>query len=156
MASQQRILELEAELAKVKSAGTTSPGTAPQSSTPATTPIGRALQGQPAASTTFDPSTLLISPGSVNTWLVDNQPASLSDTQYTKWVKALKLPQPKQDILEKNLEKVNEWWQNQPDDASKTIQRASVAMGIDPCKHKGASTDEVVLKVMTVALLMHS
>ena len=61
-----------------------------------------------------------------------------------------------EDILEKNLEKVNEWWQNQPDDASKTIQRASVAMGIDPCKHKGASTDEVVLKVMTVALLMHS
>ena len=156
VASQQRILELEAELAKVKSAGTTSPGTAPQGSTPATTPIGRALQGQPAASTTFDPSTLLISPGSVNTWLVDNQPTSLSDTQYTKWVKALKLPQPKQDILEKNLEKVNEWWQNQPDDASKTIQRASVAMGIDPCKHKGASTDEVVLKVMTVALLMHS
>ena len=102
------------------------------------------------------PSTLLISPGSVNTWLVDNQPTSLSDTQYTKWVKALKLPQPKQDILEKNLEKVNEWWQNQPDDASKTIQRASVAMGIDPCKHKGASTDEVVLKVMTVTLLMHS
>ena len=92
----------------------------------------------------------------MNSWLVDNQPTSLSDTQYKKWLKDLKLPQPKQDILEKNLEKVNEWWQNQPDDASKTIQRASVAMGIDPCKHKGASTDEVVLKVMTVALLMHS
>ena len=71
VASQQRILELEAELAKVKSAATTSPATAPPGSTPATTPIGRALQGQPAASTTFDPSTLLISPGSVNTWLVD-------------------------------------------------------------------------------------
>ena len=156
VASQQRILELEAELAKVKSAASTSQTTAPQGSTPATTPIGRALQGQPAASTTFDPSSLLISPGSVNSWLVDNQPSSLTDTQYKKWLKDLKLPQPKQDILEKNLEKVKEWWQNQPDDASKTIQRASVAMGIDPCKHKGATTDEVVLKVMTVALLMHS
>ena len=156
VASQQRILELEAELAKMKSDTGTSPSTAPEGSTPATTPIGRALQGQPAASTSFDPSSLLISPGSVNTWLVDNQPSSLSETQYKKWLKDLKLPQHKQDTLEKQLEKVNEWWQNQPDDASKTIQRASVAMGIDPCKHKGATTDDIVLKVMTVALLMHS
>ena len=156
VASQQRILELEAELAKMKSDTGTSPSTAPEGSTPATTPIGRALQGQPAASTSFDPSSLLISPGSVNTWLVDNQPSSLTETQYKKWLKDLKLPQHKQDTLEKQLEKVNEWWQNQPDDASKTIQRASVAMGIDPCKHKGATTDDIVLKVMTVALLMHS
>ena len=40
--------------------------------------------------------------------------------------------------------------------AVKTIQRASVAMGIDPCKHKNAATDKIVLKVMTVAMLMHS
>ena len=150
------ILELEAELAKMKSDTGTSQPNAPEGSTPATTPIGRALQGQPAASTSFDPSSLLISPGSVNSWLVDNQPSSLTETQYKKWLKDLKLPQPKQDTLEKHLEKVKEWWQNQPDDASKTIQRASVAMGIDPCKHKGATTDEIVLKVMTVALLMHS
>ena len=156
VASQQRILELEAELAKMKSDNGTPPPTAPEGTTPATTPIGRALQGQPAASTSFDPSSLLISPGSVNSWLVDNQPSSLTETQYKKWLKDLKLPQHKQDTLEKQLEKVNEWWQNQPDDASKTIQRASVAMGIDPCKHKGATTDEIVLKVMTVALLMHS
>ena len=156
VASQQRILELEAELAKMKSDAGTSPSTAPEGSTPATTPIGRALQGQPAASSLFDPSSLLISPGSVNTWLVDNQPSSLTESQYRKWLKDLKLPQHKQDTLEKQLEKVNEWWQNQPDDASKTIQRASVAMGIDPCKHKGATTDDIVLKVMTVALLMHS
>ena len=156
VASQQRILELEVELAKMKSATGTSQPNAPEGSTPATTPIGRALQGQPAASTSFDPSSLLISPGSVNSWLVDNQPSSLTDTQYKKWLKDLKLPQPKQDTLEKHLDNVKEWWQNQPDDASKTVQRASVAMCIDPCKHKGATTDEVVLKVMTVALLMHS
>ena len=54
------------------------------------------------------------------------------------------------------MEKVLERWQQQPDDAAKTLQRASVAMGIDPCKHKNATTDEIVLKVMTVAMLMHS
>ena len=156
VASQQRILELEAELAKMKSDNGSPPPTAPEGHAPATTPIGRALQGQPLASTSFDPSSLLISPGSVNPWLVDNQPSSLTETQYKKWLKDLKLPQHKQDTLEKQLEKVMEWWQNQPDDAAKTIQRASVAMGIDPCKHKSAATDEIVLKVMTVALLMHS
>ena len=98
----------------------------------------------------------MISPGSVNPWLVDNQPSSLTETQYKKWLKDLKLPQHKQDTLEKHLEKVTEWWRNQPDDAAKTIQRASVAMGIDPCKHKSATTDEIVLKVMTVAMLVHS
>ena len=156
IASQQRILELEAELAKMKSDNGSPPPTAPDVPGPAATPIGRALQGQPSASTSFDPSSLLISPGSVNPWLVDNQPSSLTETQYKKWLKDLKLPQHKQDTLEKQLEKVMEWWQNQPDDAAKTIQRASVAMGIGPCKHKNAATDEIVLKVMTVAMLMHS
>ena len=96
-----------------------------------------------------------MSPGSVNPWLVDNQPSSLTETQYKKWLKDLKLPQHKLDTLDKQLEKVAAWWQNQQDDAVKTIQRASVAMGIDPCKHKNAATDEIVLKVMTVAMLMH-
>ena len=154
-ASQQRILELEAELAKVKS-DKISQNTVPEAPGQASTPIGRALQGQPSASTSFDPSSLLIPPGSVNPWLVDNQPSSLTETQYKKWLKDLKLPQHRQDTLEKQLEKVMEWWQNQPDDAATTIKRASVAMGIDPCKHKNAATDEVVLKVMTVSMLMHS
>ena len=96
-------------------------------------------------------------PGSVDPWLVDNQPSSLTETQYKKWLKDLKLPSHKQETLEKQLEKVATWWNSQQDDAVKTIQRASVAMGIDPCKHKNASTDEIVLiKVMTVAMLMHS
>jgi len=43
-----------------------------------------------------------------------------------------------------------------PDESAKTIQRASVAMGIDACKLKNSSTDEIVLKVMTVAMLMNS
>jgi type II secretory pathway component PulJ len=155
-ASQQRILELEAELARVKSDNAQTPPTTTETPEQASTPIGRALQGQPSASTSFDPSCLLVSPGSVNQWLVDNQPSSLTETQYKKWLKDLKLPQHKQDTLEKQLEKVSTWWHNQQDDAVKTIQRASVAMGIDPCKHKNASTDEIVLRVMTVAMLMNS
>ena len=155
-ASQQRILELEAELAKVKSENTqASPATTETPGT-ASTPIARALQGQPSASTSFDPSCLLVSPGSVNPWLVENQPSLLTETMYKKWLKDLKLPPHKQETLEKQLEKVATWWNNQQDDAVKTIQRASVAMGIDPCKHKNASTDEIVLKVMTVAMLMNS
>ena len=155
-ASQQRILELEAELAKVKSDNTQHPPTTAETPGQASTPIARALHGQPSTSTSFDPSCLLVSPGSVNQWLVDNQPSSLTETQYKKWLKDLKLPQHKQDTLEKQLEKVTTWWNNQQDDAVKTIQRASAAMGIDPCKYKNASTDEIVLKVMTVAMLMNS
>ena len=155
-ASQQRILELEAELARMKSDSTQTQPNAPETSKPASSPIARALQGQASASTSFDPATLLVSPGSVNPWLVDNQPTSLTETRYKKWLKNLKLPQHKLDTLEKQLEKITEWWQNQPDEAAKTIQRASVAMGIEPCKHKNATSDDIVLKVMTVAVLMHS
>ena len=112
-ASQQRILELEAELATMKFENTQNPPTAPDTPGQASTPIARALQGQPSASTSFDPSSLLVSPGSVNQWLVDNQPSSLTETQYKKWLKDLKLPQHKLDTLEKQLEKVTAWWQNQ-------------------------------------------
>ena len=89
-------------------------------------------------------------------WLVENQPTSLSETQFRKWLKDLQLPTHKAETLQKQLGKVEEWWNAQPDEAAKTIQRASVAMGIDPCKHKNASTDMIVLKVMTVAMLMQS
>ena len=97
--SQQRILELEAELAKVKSENTqASPATTETPGT-ASTPIARALQGQPSASTSFGPSCLLVSPGSVNPWFVENQPSSLTETQYKKWLKDLKLPPHKQETL---------------------------------------------------------
>ena len=78
VASQQRILELEAELAKMKSDNGTPPPTAPEGTTPATTPIGRALQGQPAASTSFDPSSLLISPG-ICQFMACGQPTFVAD-----------------------------------------------------------------------------
>ena len=95
--SQQRILELEAELAKVRSENTQALPTTTETPGQASTPIARALQEQPSASTSFDPSCLLVSPGSVNQWLVDNQPSSLTETQYKKWLKDLKLPPHKQE-----------------------------------------------------------
>lgn len=104
-ASQQRILELEAKLAKVKSENTQASPTTTETPGTASTPIARARQGQPSASTTFDPSCLLVSPGSVNPWLVENQPSSLTEAQYKKWLKDLKLPAHKQETLEKQLEK---------------------------------------------------
>ena len=76
---------------------------------PRRSPSARASQGQASASTSFDPATLLvISPGSVNPWLVDNQPTSLTETQYKKWLKDLKLPQHKLETLEKQMEKITE------------------------------------------------
>ena len=155
-ASQQRILELEAEVARMKSEAANPQANASTPTPPSSSPIGRALQGQAAASAAFDPAVLLVSPGTVNPWLVANQPDSLTETQYKRWLKDLKLPQHQQETLTKNLEKVKEWWNKQPDDAAKTVQRASVAMGIDAGKHRNATSDEIVLRVMTVALLMHS
>ena len=66
-ASQQRILELEAEIAKMKSESANSSPSTSTPTPPSTSPIGRALQGQTAASATFDPAALLVSPGSVVT-----------------------------------------------------------------------------------------
>jgi hypothetical protein len=52
---------------------------------------------------------------------VENEPPSLTDTQYKKWLKDLKLPQHKMETLEKHLEKVAQWWQDQPDQSSKKV-----------------------------------
>lgn len=158
-ASQQRILELETELAEVKATqGDTSspadpPGTSDAAGMP---PIQQALHGRSPSTSTFDSSSLLVTLVTVNPWLEQNQPTSLTDTNYKKWLKELKLPQPKADTLEKNLQKVMPLWQNQPDTASKTIQRVSVAMGLEPHKLKNSTTDELVIKIMTVALTVSS
>jgi len=158
-ASQQRILELETELAEVKATqGDTSspadpPGTSDAAGMP---PIQQALHGRSPSTSTFGSSSLLVTPVTVNPWLEQNQPTSLTDTNCKKWLKELKLPQPKADTLEKNLQKVMPLWQNQPDTASKTIQRVSVAMGLEPHKLKNSTTDELVIKVMTVALTVSS
>ena len=58
--------------------------------------------------------------------------------------------------MERNIEKVMQWWSNQPDTASRTVQRVSAAMGLDPQKLRSFTTDELVIKVMTAALTVSS
>ena len=150
--SQQRILQLEAQLAELKSKpanGESQSETTPSGSTP-TPPIIQALHGQVPAASTFSPSSLLVMPGAPNAWL-DNRPIpSISQTAYTKWLRDLKLPQPKVDVLERNMEKALEWWNQQPDSANDTLQRVAVGMGLHPSK-LNKNNIELVLRVMTVA-----
>ena len=78
-ASQQRILELETELAEVKATqGDTSspadpPGTSDAAGMP---PIQQALHGRSPSTSTFGSSSLLVTPVTVNPWLEQNQPTS--------------------------------------------------------------------------------
>lgn len=95
---------------------------------------------------------MLVKPGSIDPWLEAKQPSSLTDTQYKKWLQDLKLPQHKTETFEKHIEKVMKRWKNQPDHASKEVQRVSVAMGIDPWKLKSSSTDDIVLNVLILSV----
>ena len=150
--SQQRILELEAELAKVqRQQGSPNDPTA---STPpsASTPIQAALHGKPAAPPNFDPSSLLVIPGTPMDLLLNTPPDTLTDTSYKKWIKSLSLTQVQSETLTKNIEKTLKWWKDQPDTALSTIQRVLVAMGMDPTKIKPGTVHEVILKVMTAAM----
>ena len=78
------------------------------SNTAGMTPIQQALHGRSPSTSTFDQSSLLVVPGTVK----ENRPASLTDTSYKKWLRHLELPQPKAYTLEKNIQKVLQWWQN--------------------------------------------
>ena len=156
--SQQRILDLEAEIAKLKASqgdGSTHTGPTPSASTPAS-PIVQSLQGRSPNSSTFEPASLLVLPGTTNTWLDSNPISSLTETTYRKWLKDLQLPQRKMDTLKSNLTKALEWWHQQPDNASHTISRVIVAMGMEPTKLKPNTSYEVLIKVITVALTCSS
>ena len=161
--SQQRILELETELTKPKPPkGTLFCPSRPQAHIKYTR-----HDSHPSSTTrtlhydsTFEPSPLLVVPGTVSTWPEENQLATDSnDSNYYKYIMARRLqtiPQPKMDALDKNLQKALQCWQNQPDAASKTIHRVSLAMGLEPHKLKKSTTDELVIKVMTAALTLSS
>ena len=74
------------------------------------------------------------------------------DTAYKKWLQNLQLPQPKKDVLEKNIAKALEWWNKQPEGANDQIQRVLVSMGLHPTKMAKHQNFELMVKVMTVAL----
>ena len=83
---------------------------------------------------TLDPSSLLVMPGTTNSWL------EASPKLATKsGLQDLQLPQPKMDALNRNLTKAVEWWQNQHDTAGAgvTISRVSVGYGHGPHQAAG-------------------
>ena len=128
--SQHKIAELEARLAALQAAANQSQAPAAgnhQAEAPAPAPEGQpapsrvqsplaaAFQGQrPAA---FDPAQLLVSPGSNNPWLESNMIESFSDSKYKTWFKNLKLDNATRQTVERNIVAVDNWWENQPEDA---------------------------------------
>ena len=153
--SQQRILELEAEIARMK--GTTQTVDKDEKHPPTaagTKPIQEALQGRSPATPSFDPATLLVTPCTPSHLLIVmyNPPETLSDASYKKWLKAFQLNPSQMETLNKNLDKTMKWWKEQPETAIRTIHRVFVGMGIEATKIKPGTVHEVVLKVMTVAM----
>ena len=149
---QQRILELEAELAKAKSKPAMEDKE--DTSTPTasgTKPIQEALQGRPPSTPAFDPSSLLVTPGAPSHLLTYNPPESLSEANYKKWFKGLQLTPVQLETLNKNFEKTMAWRKDQPEDTIKTIRRGIVGRGIEATQIKAGTVHEVVLKIMVIA-----
>ena len=91
--SQQRILDLEAQLATLKgqqSSDAPATGSTPSGST-TTAPIVQALHGQQPSAPTFSPQSLLTMPGSPHPWLEANSISSFAETAYKKWLRDLQL-----------------------------------------------------------------
>ena len=162
--SQHKIAELEARLAALQAAANQPPAAAsqqaqvpaqaPEAPSPSPrvqSPIEAAFQGQ--RPTVFDPAQLLVSPGSNNQWLENNMIDTLSDSKYKSWFKNLKLDNATRQTIERNIVAVDNWWQNQPEEAEATIHRVAVCSGIPPAKIKSGQ-NENLLKVLTVALTM--
>ena len=69
-------------------------------------------------------------PGTTNSCLDSNPIPTLTETAYKKWLKDLQLPQPKLDVLDRNIAKALSWWNDQPDTAGGTLQRVTVGMTV--------------------------
>ena len=162
--SHHKIAELEAKIATLQAAAANQPqasATAPQAQAPAPeapslpsrvqSPLEAAFQGQ--RPTAFDPAQLLVSPGSNNQWLENNMIDSFSESKSKAWFKNLKLDNATRQTIERNIVAVDNWWQNQPEEAEATIHRVAVCHGIRPAKIKSGQ-NENLLKVLTVALTM--
>ena len=107
--SQPRMLDLETEIAKLKASqgedgSTSTAGLTPSTSTPPA-PIAQSPQGRPQSSSTFGPSSLLVMPGTTNSWLTSNPIPTLKEAAYKKWPKDLQLPEP--NTLNRNLNKAS-------------------------------------------------
>ena len=56
------------------------------------------------------------------------------------------------DVLDRNLAKALEWWNQQPDTAGDQLQRVLVGMDTQPNKMNKNTNLELLLRVMTVVL----
>ena len=99
--TQHELTQLRSQLALLRQKGgeipddvTSSPATGPSASSPAATPIQRALmnnsnQPSPPAPPKFEPSSLLVSPSTVDPWLSQHMPMTLAARAFNKWLKEL-------------------------------------------------------------------
>eukprot|EP00435_Cladocopium_sp_Y103_P045929 s2941_g13.t1 len=166
--SQHTITQLQQQVAELKQRlGDTSDAAPPDSSTPPppstsspsapppSTPIQRALQGNAATPPPeFEPASLLVAPLTQNSWLKDNTPTSVAVRSYNQWYKDLNLTPAQRATVERNLAKVEESWQNQPESAVDTVQRTALVVGIPVSILKGNFNETSLVKVLTIALTM--
>jgi len=135
---------------------TTPPRTGPSASSPATTPIQRALMNNSTnptpPPTSFDPSCLLVGPTTVNPWLAEHMPPTLAVRAFNKWLKDLPISEPKRKVLTENITKTENWWSRQPAEALETVERVAVMMGI-PVSLLGKNYEVLhLLRAMTAAI----
>eukprot|EP00435_Cladocopium_sp_Y103_P008129 s5754_g2.t1 len=165
--SQHTITQLQQQVAELKQRlGDTSdtappessvppPSTSSSSAHPPSTPIARALQGNAATPPpAFEPSSLLVAPVTTNAWLLDHPITSLAVRTFKQWLNDLDLNPSQRSTVERNLAKVEDWWQAQPDSAIDTVQRTAIMMGLPVSILKGNFNDTNLVKVLTVAVTM--
>ena len=159
--SQHKIAELQAKLAALEAAANNNQNQnspahdGPSAANPnrLQSPLDAAFHGQrPVA---FDSAQLLVAPGSTNQWLENNLPESFSESKYKSWFRNLEFDIATRQTIERNIVAVDNWWQNQPEDAEATVHRVAVCSGVPPSKIKSGH-NENLLKVLTVALTMTS
>ena len=118
--TQHELTQLRSQLAQLRQrvgedTGDTStpPTTGPSASSPAATPIQRALlhnsnNPSPPPPPGFDPSSLLVCPSTINPWLAQHMPLTLAVRAFGKWLKELPMSEPKRKVLTDNIAKTEE------------------------------------------------
>eukprot|EP00435_Cladocopium_sp_Y103_P030852 s5173_g7.t1 len=102
----------------------------------------------------FEPSSLLVAPVTPNQWLQDHPIPTVANRNYKQWLQDLDLTSAQRATVERNLVKVEDWWQAQPDAAIDTVQRTAIMMGLPVSLLKGNFNDTNLVKVLTVAVTM--
>eukprot|EP00435_Cladocopium_sp_Y103_P050657 s290_g15.t1 len=112
--------------------------------------VGNAATPPPA----FEPASLLVTPLTANAWLKDHPITSLAVRTYNQWLRDLNLTPAQRATVDRNLAKVEEWWNEQLDSAVDTVQRTALMMGLPVSLFKGNFNDSNLVKILTVAVTM--